>query len=163
MTLFVVSYNLKKYIDIETVRSLSDLRSKLNAPDKRLLHAYLLQQKDVRYKSDKVLSEFDGIFKVFVERYNPTLSQNSKLGKYCKKLVGDSDVLVYDYLGTIELGAIMLERGAITVDDFWNQFGYRLIAIINNRELMYHINECSESYKPLIWVIELMKRKKKCI
>lgn len=37
LTLFIVSYNLQKYIDVETVKALGDLRNKLNSKDKKKL------------------------------------------------------------------------------------------------------------------------------
>ena len=54
-TLFVVSYNLQKYIDIETVKALGDLREKLNSNDKQEVHAYLLHEDDKK----PILEEFD--------------------------------------------------------------------------------------------------------
>ena len=55
LTLFIVSYNLQKYIDVETVKALGDLRNKLNSKDKKKLHTFLMHEDD----RTAVLTELD--------------------------------------------------------------------------------------------------------
>ena len=69
---------------------------------------------------------------------------------------------VFNYLGTIELGAIMLQRGVISFDEFYNQFGYRVINIANNEQLMAHIRfEPERQFYDAIWYVidEFQQRK----
>ena len=129
-TLFVVSYNLQKYIDIETVKALGDLREKLNSKDKQELHAYLLHEDDKK----PILEDFDKKSEV-----NPQIVH--------------SNIVLLDYIGTIELGAIMLKRRVITYEEFNNQFGYRLENLMNNRSVREHIENNSKYYTELRYII----------
>ena len=46
LTLWIISYNLKKFIDIETVKALGDLRTKLNDDKKMDIHTFLFPNED---------------------------------------------------------------------------------------------------------------------
>ena len=49
----------------------------------------------------------------------------------------------------------MLERGVISVDEFNNQFGYRIDNLIANTEVLKYINENKAYYSKLIFAIEI--------
>ena len=65
---------------------------------------------------------------------------------------------ICDYLGTVELGAIMLRKGMISVDEFYNQFGYRIENIFRNSDICQHINNNYKYYKYLIYARDLLQR-----
>ncbi len=117
LTLFVANRNLMKHIDIETINSLSILRDKLNSDTNKDIHSYLCGEEPQRQTiiANKQYSK-NSIYHLFY----PTE--------------------IYNYLGTLELGAIMLLRKAVTYDEFYNQFGYRIESIKGNTEIMKHIN-----------------------
>lgn len=131
LTLFIVSYNLQKYIDIETVKALGDLRNKLNGGEKGRLHTFLLPEEDKKI----VLPELDKE----VEKDHKIPYSNSVL---------------FDYIGTIELGAIMLRRNVITIDEFYNQFGYRVENLMNNAAIKSHIKDNPNYYKALQYIVQ---------
>ncbi len=125
LTLWIACYHLKKYMDVETVNALATLRRMLNSEEKKEIHAYLMDY-----------DEQQAIF--------PDLEENKRVQK-----IALSNVELFDYLGTIELGAIMLQRGVITQDEFDNQFGYRVENIRANEVLNRHISDNERYYKML--------------
>lgn len=136
LTLWVISYNLKKFIDIETVKALGDLRTKLNDDKKKDIHTFLFPPED------KV----------------PILKGEDKNNSpYSTPQFANADI--FDYIGTIELGAIMVERGAITLDEFKNQFGYRVENIKNNSELMNHIKKYKKYYSNFLYLERKIQEK----
>lgn len=124
LTLLIISTNLRKYIDVETVKTLGILRERFQGEEKMKIHDTLLDNDDK------------------------------------KTIIEDlSNVEILDYLGTLELGAIMLDRCVITKDEFCQQFGYRVENIRNNREIMKHIEENKQYYK---YLLKLLKGKTIC-
>lgn len=138
LTLFIVSYNLQKYIDVETVKALGDLRNKLNSDDKEKIHTFLLPEEDKKI----VLPELDKE----VEKDHKIPYSNSVL---------------FDYIGTIELGAIMLRRNVITIDEFYNQFGYRVENLMNNTAIKSHIKDNIYYYKELQYIVQRLIKARK--
>ncbi len=136
LTLWIISYNLKKFIDIETVKALGDLRTKLNDDKKRDIHTFLFPNEDK----------------------NPILKgeDKSNLPDSTTQFANED---VFDYIGTIELGAIMVERGAITLDEFKHQFGYRVENIKNNSELMNHIKKNKKYYSNFLYLERKIQEK----
>ena len=131
VTLWVVVYNLKKYIDVEMVNAIGRLRDSFNDEKKKRIHYYLLDKEEI----------------------TPILGNKTADSEYGTKEIDNIDL--FDYLGTIELGAIMLERGVISVDEFNNQFGYRIDNLIANTEVLKYINENKAYYSKLIFAIEI--------
>lgn len=131
LTLFIVSYNLQKYIDIETVKALGDLRNKLNSEEKKKLHVFLMHESE----KGPILKGVD-----------KDLKENDK--------TSPDNVTLFDYIGTLELGAIMVRRGVITVDEFYNQFGYRVENLMNNAEIKSHIKDNLIYYKALRYIVQ---------
>lgn len=138
LTLWVISYNLKKFLDIETVKALGNLRTKLNDEKKKDIHYFLLPDCDKK----------------------SVISCDTKDKNEVKQLTIDN-VDLFDYLGTIELGAIMVRRGAITLDEFYNQFGYRVQNIMRNPEIFKHLYNSADYYNDLRYIVRLLMKEKK--
>ena len=100
LTLWLACYNLKKFIDVETTKALGDLRTKLNDKEKKVIHTYLFPEED----RTSILKGLNGSSSSVI---SPPF-ENADL---------------FDYIGTIELGAIMVKRGAITLDEFKKRAG----------------------------------------
>ena len=131
LTLFIVSYNLQKYIDVETIKALGDLRNKLNSKDKKKLHTFLMHEDD----KPAVLTELD----------SPVDNKGN---------IAYSNAVLFDYIGTIELGAIMVKRNVISIDEFYNQFGYRVENLMNNAAIKSHIKDNPNYYKALQYIVQ---------
>lgn len=153
LTLFIISYNLQKYIDIETVKALGDLRDKLNSDDNIKLHTYLLHPDD----KEVILPEIDN-------RPNDIIEYEKSMARKSAEMVREerikySNAVLFNYIGTIELGAIMLKRGVITFNEFYNQFGYRVENLIRNEHIREHIETNKTYYKFLHNIINKMVAK----
>lgn len=134
MTLFVASHTLMKYIDVETCRSLGEIRTKLNDKPKKKIHNLIMDQED---KNEEII-------------------KNLKL--FSDDGTDFTNVEIFDYLGTLELGAIMLGRGILSEKEFYNQFGYRFENLANAPDLLAHIEQNHEYYKPLRFAAEVTKK-----
>lgn len=55
LTLFVASINLQRYINVESIRSLTDLRKMLNSDEKKKIHHYLLNEN----KKEAILKDLE--------------------------------------------------------------------------------------------------------
>lgn len=131
LTLFIVSYNLQKYTDIETVKALGDLRNKLNCKEKKKLHTFLMHESE----KEPILQKFD----------------KKKKENDCVRY---SNAVLFDYIGTIELGAIMVKRKVISINEFYNQFGYRVENLMNNAAIRSHIKGNIGYYKELQYIVQ---------
>lgn len=138
LTLFIVSYNLQKYIDVETVKALGDLRNKLNSDDKEKIHTFLMPTEDTK----AVLTELD----------SPVDNKGN---------IAYSNAVLFDYIGTIELGAIMVKRKVISIDEFYNQFGYRVENLMNNAAIKSHIKDNIYYYKELQYIVQRLIKARK--
>jgi len=150
ITLCFAGYTLKQALDVATINSLTGLREKFNEQRKKSLHLFLM--KDSEYPSD------DKSDCNLAERI--TSDSNAKGGMINTDVSLDfnsADVL--DYLGTIEMGNIMLKRGMISLKEFYNQFGYRLEYLLENPVISRHIYEdAKEYYNDLHEVIDRLKK-----
>lgn len=122
VSLWLVSLQLKKQADAETVRLLGYLREQLNTGEKQKIHFYLLSSEKGKSKHDNdrmaLLSDLESDSKYIKQHCKENLDDEDK--------IRHSNVELFDYLGVLELGAIMLERGLISEKEFDNQFGYRI-------------------------------------
>ena len=141
-TLLLAGYNLSKYMDMQVIESLRTIRGKFNDKEKNTLHEYLLCTKDCKpiIKRDRVGSDIG----------------EDDSDEECNLHI--KNTTIYDYLGTVELGAIMLRKGMIRVDEFYNQFGYRIENIFRNSEICQHINNNYKYYKYLIYARDVLQR-----
>ena len=129
LTLCIASFNLSKYLDIETANALSELRRMMNSREKKRIHYYLLEAED----KEVILPEID-----------------KEDSDFCCEL---SNVELFDYLGIIELGAIMLKRGIILPEEFSAQFGYRAKNLWRNPEVKRYIQRNQQYYENFLYII----------
>lgn len=120
LTLFIASYNLGQYLNVETINALATLRNMLNSPENRRVHEYLLP--DDERKAILPDSEGEANFK-----------------EIC-------NIDIFNYIGTLELGCLMLENRVIDEDKFTNQFGYRIENLSNSQEIKEHILKNKKYY-----------------
>lgn len=135
-TIFVAVVNLKKFIDTGIINSLSELRTKLNSDRNFIIHSYLLIEDD-KAPIDKELINY----------FNEHCNEQKIIKKYDEGMV---NAALFDYLGTLELGVIMFERGLMDMEEFENQFKYRYEAIFNNKSIKAHIESNTNYYKYLL-------------
>ena len=135
LTLWIASYQLAKYIDVETINSLAQLREMLNSEEKKKIHTALFDPED----KEPILPE--------LQSKNPDRTMDFSNAEF------------FDYIGTIELGAIMVRRGVISVDEFYNQFGYRVENIWANESVKKHISNNKSYYKDLNFIIRRLVNK----
>lgn len=150
ITLCFAGYTLKQALDVATINSLASLREKFNEPRKKSLHLFLM--KDSEYpandKSDSNLAE-----RMIVDSKVKGVKVNADV------LLEFNSADVLDYLGTIEMGNVMLKRGMISLSEFYNQFGYRLECLLENPIIRGHIYEdAKEYYGDLHEVISSLKK-----
>lgn len=62
---------------------------------------------------------------------------------------------VDNYLGTLELGAILIKKGVITFENFDHQFGYRVYNVVTQKEIVNKIMKENELWSDLIYLINL--------
>lgn len=127
LTLWIASSQLSKYINAETINALGKLRQMLNSDEKKKIHDFFL--KDV---GDDELQALD------ID-------------------IGLLSVELLDYIGTIELGAIMLQNDVILPEQFYSQFGYRLENLWNNPIVKEHIKKNPQYYKHFLYVVDKFK------
>lgn len=141
LSLYVAAYNLEKYINVERCKALGDIRAKLNTNEKRIIHSYLLPSDDQIPIVDVLEDELSTLHK----------DENSY----------HSNIDVFDYLGTLELGAIMLKLNVLSFNEFYNQFGYRIKNAYVNEYIRSHIEDPENDYSYLRYAIGKMRKFKK--
>ena len=75
LTLWVIAYNLMRYIDLETVHSLGYLRELLNTKEKKIIHNYLLDPDDI----DPIIKEIDRQSVIDSDNGNSIIHSNIEL------------------------------------------------------------------------------------
>lgn len=130
LTILLASLQLKRQSDTQAINALAELRSQLNSKEKKVIHLFLME-KDDREPCIEIINK-----------------SNTEID------LTNADL--FDYLGTIELGAIMLKRGVIDFDEFYNQFGYRVENIKKSGKILAHINQNRENYKYLLCILDLI-------
>ena len=125
MTLWIASYQLAKYIDVETINSLAQLREMLNSEEKKKIHTALFDPED----KEPILPE--------LQSKNPDRTMDFSNAEF------------FDYI----------RRGVISVDEFYNQFGYRVENIWANEGVKKHISNNKSYYKDLNFIIRRLVNK----
>ena len=138
LTLYVALVHLKKFVDVSTIQCLSTLREKFNTPEKKSIHSYLLPPSD----KNVILPELEKM-----ERIDRVMPSDK---------IRYSNVELFDYLGTIELGIIMLKKGLITLEEFKNQFGYRVENCWKCQPIGCHIFKNMTYYEDFLSVVKMM-------
>ena len=120
LTLFIASYNLGQYLNVETINALATLRNMLNSPENRRVHEYLLPDDERKVILPNCETETD--------------FQNIR------------NIDIFNYIGTLELGRLMWDNGVIDQTKFNNQFGYRFENLFNSKEIKEHIKANKQYY-----------------
>lgn len=63
------------------------------------------------------------------------------------------DIIELNFLGYIEIGSIMLQKGLMTEKDFSNQFGYILQLLCELPQFYQHVSEDKDYYANLLFAI----------
>ena len=74
----------------------------------------------------------------------------------CDEEFEDIDIL--NFLGYIEIGSIMLQKGLISKNEFKNQFYGIIEWILNNHILKEHIRAYNKYYEDLLFIIYIFDR-----
>ena len=148
-TLLIAGYNLSKYMDVMAIDSLRTIRERFNDEKKNELHEFILHKDDHKPIIKHVIpyNEQDGV---------RSDADKDELDDEYKPQI--KNTTIYDYLGTIELGAIMLRKGMISIDEFYNQFGYRIENIFRNSHICRHVNNNYKYYKWLIYARDVLQK-----
>ena len=148
ITLVITGYTLTHALHLATINSLKDLRERFNESGKKSFMLFLMKS----YKAPDDSSDSN-----LAERIASTSSQLN-VPVMIENQISFNSTDVLDYFGVIELGGLMLKRGLITIEEFYNQFGYRLEYVLANQQIVKHIyNDAEGYYKDLHWVIDLLK------
>ena len=148
LTLYVAGKQLQKQSDTACITALTELREQLTSKRNRNIHFALLpedEQKTIleRQRVDEKLREENGLI------------QEKKILKI--------DIL--NYLGTLELGVLMVRKNLIDTKTFYSQFGYRIENIFEEEnsdihiEVRKHINGAKSYYKNLLWGYKKIRKK----
>lgn len=150
-TLLIAGYNLSKYMDVMAIDSLRTIRERFNDEKKNELHEFILHKDDHKPIIKHVIpyNEQDGV---------RSDADKDELGDEYKPQI--KNTTIYDYLGTIELGAIMLRKGMISINEFYNQFGYRVENVFRNPDICKSINNDYKYYEYLIYARDVLQSKK---
>ena len=145
ITLVITGYTLTHALHIATINSLKDLRERLNDSGKKSFMLFLMKAFETPDdSSDSNLAE--RIVSSASQLDHPMVTEN-------QIAFNSADIL--DYLGVIELGNHMLKRRLITIEEFYNQFGYRLEYLLANQQIFKHIyNDAEGYYKDLQFYFE---------
>ena len=81
---------------------------------------------------------------------------NSRLIKEVSQ-IPELSIEELDYIGTIELGAIMHRKGIISDTELYNQFGYRVENICNS-SLYEKINEDDSYYNDFKYIKDIVEK-----
>ena len=92
-----------------------------------------------------------------MEIHHRIINKECIIGKSNDKEIRDVDI--YNYLGTLELGAIMVRRESISLEDFANQFGYRVIETMSNCHIIQnYILKEPQYYNDLTFIFEKLNK-----
>lgn len=58
-----------------------------------------------------------------------------------------------NFLGYVEIGSIMLQKGLVTKEQFFDQFGYILELLCDRSEFVEHVNKDKDYYNDLLFAI----------
>lgn len=145
LTLLVAGVNLRKFIDAQSVQCLSEIRTKLNSEEKKRIHAALLTEKG----SDEVILNWEDQESVTRGKLVPKSNRSASL----------QNIELYDYLGTIELASIMVQKGLMTEEQFENQFGYRLKNCFKSDDVRSYVYREDSHYADLKFMRALLNKR----
>jgi len=147
LTLFVAGKQLQKQTDVATITALTELRKQLTSERNRNIHFVLLPEDE----QETILKEQD---------VNERMKEENELMQAEKILTID----VLNYLGTLELGVLMVRKNLIDMKTFYSQFGYRIENIFEEENsdihanVRKHINSEKSYYKNILWGYEKIRK-----
>ena len=147
LTLLVANFHLMKYLDVETVKALGELREMLNSPEKKAIHNSPMPPEDRKLDSHDEGAKAEQSAETKSRPAGPAPAKNPLPAAW-------STVELFDYPGTIELVAIMLQRGVIPFDEFYNQFGYRVANLSCKAGIIYRVEKDREYYEMFLFAKE---------
>ncbi|KAA6321099.1 hypothetical protein EZS27_029213 [termite gut metagenome] len=138
LTLYVAGSQLQKQTDMNCINALVELRKQLTSGCNRDVHFRLLPEQEQRNLPEQE-SATDN------KEYNITPFEKIPM------------IDIFNYLGTIELGALMVEKELIDMKTFENQMGYRVENIFNGTtdaqiKVRQHIQNERAYYDSLLWI-----------
>ena len=149
LTLYVAGKQLQKQTDVATITALTELRKLLTSEQNRNVHFILSSKEEQKTildnKADKVYDEIKKGNKLMNSEEIPKID-------------------IFNYLGTLELGILMVKRNLINWDTFSSQFGYRIENIFDEEDSDVHIkvrkniNDNKSYYKNLLWGYEKIRK-----
>jgi len=148
LTLYIAGKQLQKQADIACITALTELRKQLTSERNRNIHFALLPKDEQKAMLDE-------------QEANEEVKKENKLMQTEKILTID----VLNYLGTLELGVLMVRRNLIDMKTFYSQFGYRIENIFEREDskihanIREHINSGKSYYKDILWGYEKIRKK----
>ena len=151
LTLYIAGKQLQKHTDIACINALTELRKLLTSDRNRSVH-FALSPEEEKVNILEVLKE---------NEENGLTTQEENVLTTQKEI---PIVDVYNYLGTIELGILMVRRGLIDMDTFYSKFGYRIENIFEENSNVHikireGINNSKAYYKNLLWGYNEIRKK----
>ena len=144
LTLYIAGKQLQKHTDMACINALTELRKLLTSDRNRSVHFALSSEQE----KVNILDE--------------ELNENKENGLTTQKEIPIIDA--FNYLGTIELGILMVRRGLIDMDTFYSQIGYRIENIFEENSMAHtkireEINNSKAYYKNLLWGYNEIRKK----
>ena len=154
LTLYVAGGQLEKQTDIACITALSELRKQLTSERNRNVHFVLSLENEQNSPKDEQKTMEDKIID------DETKNENKLMDT--KKI---HSIDIFNYLGTLELGVLMVKRNLIDMDTFYSQFGYRIENIFEEGNsgihisVREHINANRSYYENILWGYEKIRKK----
>ena len=133
MTIYVALASYTRSKKIEAIKALQDLRSMLMEKDNVRIHDLLEYEEDDTSEKEKKLNDFKNEF-------------------------ANRQGCVYNYLGILELSKLYLDEGIISIEQFNDQFGYRVENIYANPLICKWINESHHYWRTLDSLKQLIQK-----
>lgn len=133
MTIYVALASYLRSKQLEAIKGMQDIRKMLMTEDNMRIHELL------EWDNDEEKKQKENIFKSEFEKRQG---------------------VVYNYMGILELSKIYLDEGIITIEQFKEQFGYRIDNIYNNPLIKKWINFDPNNWQTLNALHELSSNKK---
>ena len=137
--LFIVSYNLSRYLN--EYRKRSDIKGTDSVIELRKM----LDENKINFEihRDLQFGEYE-----FIE--NPSTKEEET-----------KQMELFRYLGTIELAGSMVRKGVINTEQFYKQFGCRIDNIVRCAMLKEYLDRNKESWADLRWIIREVRKYEK--
>ena len=121
LTLWLTILTLNRSVKIEEMKAIVSLRN-------------LFYQKGNMKVYYKILNEEE-----FYLTYEKQSKAKENASEELKKELDEEEGNVNNYIGTLEVAYLMVERGVINMEEFENLFGYRLNNLYENKDLHAYV------------------------